>query len=307
MTSEDSARDVVTGALGYTGKYITQRLLAQGRKVRTLTGHPNRLNPFGNFLEVAPLDFEDSEGLYRGLQGTVTLYNTYWVRFEHGETTFARAVANTKKLIDAATRAGVQKIVHLSIANPSEDSPLPYYRGKALVEKAILESGLSYTILRPTVIFGSEDILINNIAWLLRRLPVFAVPGAGDYRLQPVFVEDVAKMAVSLGLSPESEILDVVGPEIYTFKELVELVARAVRSKARIIHARPRLALLFARLLGSTVGDVILTREEIEGLMAGLLVSARPAQCQTRFSDWLRQNGSSIGVKYASELARHYR
>ena len=307
MAGKDSELDVVTGAFGYTGKYITQRLLAQGRKVRTLTGHPNRPNPLGNSVEVAPLNFDDSEELYRSLQGTATLYNTYWVRFERGDTTFTRAVANTSKLIGAAARAGVHKIVHLSIANPSEDSTLPYYRGKALVERAIWESGLNYAILRPTVIFGSEDILINNIAWFLRRFPVFAIAGAGDYRLQPVFVEDVADIAASLGLSEGSKVLDVVGPEIYTFRALVELIRKAVHSRAKILHLKPRLALFSARLLGSAIGDVILTREEIEGLMAGLLVSAAPAECQIRFSDWLKRNASSIGASYSSELGRHYR
>lgn len=307
MVGEGSQLDVVTGAFGYTGKYITQRLLAQGRKVRTLTGHSNRLNPFGNSVEVAPLNFDDPEGLLRSFQGATTLYNSYWVRFEHGQATFARAVANTSKLIDAAARAGVRKIVHLSIANPSEDSSLPYYRGKALVERAIRESGLDYAILRPTVIFGIEDILINNIAWFLRRFPIFAMPGAGDYRLQPVFVEDVANIAVSLGPSAGSKILDVVGPEIYTFQTVLELIKKTVHSRARIIQVKPSLALFSARLLGSAVGDVILTREEIEGLMAGLLVSTQPAQCPTRFSDWLEQNASSIGVRYTSELARHYR
>jgi NADH dehydrogenase len=307
MASEAAELDVVTGAFGYTGKYIAQLLLARGRKVRTLTGHPDRQNPFGNSVEIAPLNFQDSEMLHRSLQGASTLYNTYWARFEHAQATFARAIENTGRLIDAAARAGVRKIVHLSIANPSEESLLPYYRGKAVVERAILESGLSYAILRPTVIFGSEDILINNIAWLLRRFPVFAMAGTGDYRLQPGFVEDLANLAVSLGRSQGSEILDVVGPEIYTFQALVELIRKAVRSRARLIHVRPSLALFSARFLGPVVGDVILTREEIEALMAGLLVSSQPVRCPTRFSSWLEQNASLLGAKYSSELARHYR
>ena len=86
--------------------------------------------------------------------------------------------------------------MHISITNPSLDSPLPYFRGKAILEKEIRASGISHAIVRPTVLFGKEDILINNITYLLRRLPVFAIPGSGDYRLQPIYVEDLAEIAV---------------------------------------------------------------------------------------------------------------
>jgi NADH dehydrogenase len=190
---------VVTGAFGYTGKYITRRLLAKGVRVKTLTGHPDRENSFGDQVTVAPFNFDDPVALAESLRGATTLYNTYWVRFEHGDATFAKAVENTKTLIAAAGEAGVSRIVHVSITNPSPDSALPYFKGKALLEEAIIQSGLSYAIIRPTVIFGLEDILVNNIAWILRRFPVFAVPGGGGYRLQPIYVEDMADIAVSAG------------------------------------------------------------------------------------------------------------
>ncbi|HJY87141.1 MAG TPA: NAD(P)H-binding protein [Candidatus Acidoferrales bacterium] len=299
--------NVVTGAFGFTGQYITRRLLSLGRKVRTLARHPSRASPFGNQVEVAPLDFERPDELRRALGDANTLFNTYWVRFEHGRVTFDQAVSNTEKLIRAAKEAGVRRIVHLSVSNPAEDSSLPYFRGKALVEEAIRESGLSYAMIRPTVIFGVEDILINNIAWLLRRFPIFAVPGRGGYRLQPVFVEDVAELAVAAARQTEDSILDAVGPEQFTFDEVVRLIARAVGSKAKIIHVRPKMALWLAGLVGHLVRDVVLTRDEVEGLMANLLVSAGPPTGRTRFSGWLRENADRVGTQYASELARHFR
>ena len=191
--------DVVTGAFGFTGRYITARLLRLGRRVRTLTGHPDRPNPFGAAVEVAPLNFADQAGLVKSLSGAETLYNTYWVRFPYRGVTFNDAVANSRRLFAAARAAGVRRVVHISIVNPSPDSPLPYFRGKALVEEALITSGLAYAIVRPTVIFGPEDILFNNIAWMLRRFPVFGIPGDGNYCLQPVFVDDVARLAVELG------------------------------------------------------------------------------------------------------------
>jgi uncharacterized protein YbjT (DUF2867 family) len=299
--------NIVTGAFAYTGKYITRRLLSMGKRVRTLTGHPKRQNPFGDQVSVVPLGFENMSELTNSLRGATTLYNTYWVRFSHGQVTFDKAVENTKTLIKAAEEAGVRRIVHVSVTNASEESALPYFRGKGLVEKAVIHSRLSYAIIRPSLIFGAEDILINNIAWLLRRFPVFAVPGSGDYRLQPVFAEDVVEIAVRAADHDENIVVDAVGPETYAFDELVRLVADKIGSRAKIIHLRPGLALLLSRLIGYMVGDVVLTRGEVEGLMSNLLVSESPPTGQTRLSDWLCQNAASVGAKYASELKRHYR
>jgi len=299
--------DVVTGAFSYTGKYITRRLLAMGREVITLTGHPHRENPFGDKVKAFPFNFDKPRELTESLQGATTLYNTYWIRFPRGEVTFDKAVENTRILINAAEEAGVQRLVHLSITNASQDLPLPYFRGKGLVEKAIMHSKLSYGIIRPTVIFGAEDILINNIAWLLRSFPVFAIPGRGDYEVQPIFVEDVAKIAVGAGQEVDNLIADALGPEGYTFNELVRLIAEKVGSRARMVHIPPGLMLLLARLIGLVVKDVVLTRDEILGLMMNLLIAEGPPTGSTRFSRWLEENAATAGAKYASELRRHYR
>ncbi len=302
-----SELNAVTGAFGYTGKYITRELLSMGRRVKTLTGHPGRQNPFGDQVSVAPFNFNSPTELMESLRGATTLYNTYWVRFPRQQVSFRKAVENTETLIHAAEQAGVRRIVHISITNASEESTLPYFRGKGMVESAIMRSSLSYAIIRPTVIFGPEDILINNIAWLLRRFPVFAVPGTGNYRLQPVFVEDVAEIAVSAAIEDKNVVIDAVGPETYGFDELVRLIAEKVDSRAKIVHLRPGLALFLSRLVGYAVNDVILTRDEVAGLMANLLVSDGPPTGETRLGDWLDENAESVGTKYASELNRHYR
>jgi uncharacterized protein YbjT (DUF2867 family) len=299
-------KNAVTGAFGYTGKYITRRLLAQGKQVITLTGHLNRPNEFRDQVKAFPFNFEKPDALTATLRGVETLYNTYWVRFDHGRETFESAVANTRRLIECARSAGVQRIVHVSISNPSKDSPLPYFRGKAFLEDAIRESGLAFAILRPTVIFGREDVLINNIAYLLRRFPFFAIPGSGKYRLQPVYVEDMAELAVKTGQASNNMILDVVGPEIFSFNELVDVIAQATGSQRRLVHLPPGLALVLSRLIGWVVGDVILTRDELEGLSAGLLVSTQPPTCHTRFSEWVK-DAHDLGSVYASEIGRHYR
>jgi uncharacterized protein YbjT (DUF2867 family) len=298
--------NVVTGAFSYTGKYIAQRLLSRGEKVLTLTGRPDKENPFGDQVKAYPFNFDRAKELVDSIRGATILYNTYWVRFPHNGITFDKAIENSKTLIRAAEEAGIRRIVHISISNPSEDSPLSYFKGKALVEKAITQSRLSYAVVRPTVIFGTEGILINNIAWLLRRFPVFAIPGSGDYRIQPVSVEDVAEMAVSAGHKNYNVVSDAVGPEVFTFNELVRLIADTIHSRSRIVHVNPTLALSLARVIGCTVRDVLITKDEIEGLMSNLLVSQSHPTAQTRFSQWLSMNADKVGTRYISGLKRGY-
>ena len=296
----------VTGAFSYSGKYITRRLLERGEEVITLTGHPNRPDPFDGSVKAYPLNFENEAELIASLQGVHTFYNTYWVRFDRGQNTQPHAVENTHKLVRAAVQAGVQRIVHISITNPSPDSHLPYFWGKAVNEQTVMESGLSYAILRPTVLFGTEDILINNIAWLLRRFPFFAIPGDGSYRLQPVFVDDLAELTVGVGYAQDNILWDAVGPDIFTFEEMVSLIEQTLRLNRGLLHVSPKFALAAAQFLSTFVGDVLLTPEEVDGLMAGLLVSSEPPRCETHLKDWLEENKESVGVHYASEIKRHY-
>jgi uncharacterized protein YbjT (DUF2867 family) len=298
---------VVTGAFGFTGAFITRRLLTMGERVRTLTRNPARPNPYGDRVSVAPYSFDKPDILTRSLEGAAVLYNTYWVRFVRGRATFETAVANTETLLRACKSAGIPRIVHVSVTNASEGSTLPYYRGKGLVEEAIKSSGLSYAILRPPLIFGPGDILINNIAWFLRRFPIFTVMGDGRYRLQCVFGEDLAAIAISSACRLDHGVEDVVGPETFSFAEFVRLIAATIGSRARIINLSPIIVRGFLRLTGTVMRDVVLTPDEITGLMSELLVSKSPPIGRTRFSEWLSQNSSPLGRSYASELDRHFR
>jgi uncharacterized protein YbjT (DUF2867 family) len=297
---------VVTGALSYTGRYATRILLERGYRIRTLTHHTDRENPFGEKVEVLPYDFEHPEKLTESLRGASTLINTYWVRFPHGAMTFEKAVENTRTLIRAAKDAGVRRMVHVSIANPSLDSPLGYYKGKAELEHAVMESGLSYAILRPTVIFGQEDILINNIAWFVRHLPVFGVPGSGRYSVRPIYVDDMARLLADAVEQQANTVTDAVGPESYPFDALVKLIAEKIGRRVWLLHLPAALAYISTRVAGWGLGDVVLTWEEYKGLTANLLASSAPAAGTTRLSEWLEANHERMGRKYASEVARHY-
>jgi NADH dehydrogenase len=305
MPDQGRELHVVTGAFGYSGQYIARRLLAAGHRVRTLTNSPDRPDPFAGQVEARPYDFDDPPRLVESLRGAAVLYNTYWVRFNYrGAFGHALAVDNTRRLLAAAAQAGVQRVVHVSITNPSEQSELEYFRGKAILERALIESGLSHAILRPAVLFGREDILINNIAWSLRKMPVFVVFGDGRYRLQPIYVDDLAALAVEQGTRRENCLVQAIGPETFTFRELVHAIGEIIGKPRPVMGLPPWLAYLGTAAIGRLQHDVLITREEIKGLMAELLYVDAPPAGPTRLTDWARQNAATLGLHYASELAR---
>jgi uncharacterized protein YbjT (DUF2867 family) len=299
--------DVVTGAFSFTGRFIAQHLLAGGRRVRTLTNHPQRPGATDIEVDVAPLQFTDHAALVEGFRGADVFYNTYWVRFRHGGIGFGDAVANTRILMSAAAEAGVRKVVHISVSNPSIDSHLDYYAGKARTEEIVRESGMQWAVVRPTLIFGPGDILINNIAWLLRTMPFFVIPARGTYRVQPVAGDEVAEIASWAAAQLENVVVDAAGPEIMSYADLVNSVAVAVRRRPRIFFMAPSLALLAGDVVGLLMRDVMLTRQELEGLMEERLVSSEPPRGTHRVDDWLLKSSQTLGRKYASELDRHFR
>jgi uncharacterized protein YbjT (DUF2867 family) len=299
--------DVVTGAFSYSGAAIARELLARGYQVRTLTAHPGRA-PAGTPIESRPLDFSSQSELTRSMAGAHTLYNTYWVRFAHGAVSHEAAVANSRALFAAAAAAGVARIVHVSITNPSLTSDDSYFRGKALVEQALADSGVaSHAIARPAVLFGGDGVLVNNIAWLLRRLPVFAIGGGGDYRLRPIHVDDLARLCASLGAQTGNVVVDAVGPQSLTFRQLVTAIRAAVGSRSVLLPVPGATIPLLAAMLNLAVRDTLLTPGEYRSMAAGLADSAGPATGDIVLTDWVQAHGAELGRRYANELDRHFR
>lgn len=297
-------RVAVTGAFGYSGRYIAQRLLDAGHSVITLTNSVRRKNPFRDAVVAHPFHFDEPSKLTDSLRGVDTLVNTYWVRFDHRLFTHDEAVSNTRVMFYAAKEAGVRRIVHVSITNPDIHSDLPYFQGKAELERALTDLGLSYCILRPTVLFGKEDVLINNIAWALRHLPVFGVFGSGDYKLQPIYVDDLAAAAVEKATGTGNEVINAIGPETFTYRELVATIGQILGCKRPIISVSPGLGYWACRALSSLVGDVVITREEIQGLMEGRLCVDAPPLGKTKLTDWVRKHRDTLGRRYTSEMSR---
>jgi NADH dehydrogenase len=297
-------RAAVTGAFGYSGRYIAQRLLDAGHGVLTLTNSLKRENPFGRKVQAFPFHFDQPERLTQTLQGADALINTYWVRFNHRLFNHDEAVANTKVLLQAAKDAGVRRIVHVSITNPDIHSDLPYFRGKAELESFLASLGVSYCILRPAVLFGKEDVLVNNIAWSLRHLPVFGLFGNGDYKLQPIYVDDLASAAVEKATGERNEIVNAIGPETFTYRELVETVRRLLGLKRLVVSVPPELGYWACRVTGLLVRDVVITREEIRGLMEGRLYVEAPPLGATKLTEWVERHKDTLGRHYTSEIAR---
>jgi NADH dehydrogenase len=298
--------DVVTGAFGYTGSFIAERLLADGRRLRTLTRRAPGDHRLRDRVEAVPLRFDDPAALIEALRGADTLYNTYWRRFPHPKMGFADIVEQSGQLIDAAWEAGVQRLVHVSVSNAAPDAPTSYFRAKAAVEDRVRASGLSHAIVRPTLLHGPGDILINNLAWTLRRLPVFGMPGDGSYRVQPVFVGDLAELVARLGRENDDREVDAAGPEVFRFADLVRLIRDRIGSRSLVLGMPRPVVLATTGLLGRLVGDVVLTRDEIVELTSELLVSASPPTCPTAFSTWLAAERDGVGRRYISEIARNY-
>jgi uncharacterized protein YbjT (DUF2867 family) len=303
---KDGQLDVVTGAFSYSGAAIARELLTAGHRVRTLTGHPGRA-PEGTGIDARPLDFSDPGALTAALAGAHTLYNTYWVRFARGPVDHEAAVANSRVLLDAAARAGVERIVHVSITNADPDSPFPYFRGKAAVERHLIGTGVPYAIVRPAILFGGPGVLVNNIAWLLRRLPVFAVGGDGEYRVRGIHVDDLARLCAGLGGRTDPVCLDAVGPESLTFRQMVGAIRAAVGSHALIVPVPGALIPILSAGLGAVLRDVLLTRDEYQALTAGLADSGAPSAGEIAFTDWVAEHGAELGRRYASELDLHFR
>ncbi len=300
----DAPLHVVTGALGYTGRSVTEQLLDRGVRVRTLTNSPDRPNPFGDKLEIRPLAFDDPDKLAQSLEGADVLYNTYWVRFNHKLFTFDHAVANTKALFDAARAAGVKRIVHVSILHARTADDLGYYNGKHELELALEQTGIPHTIIRPGVLFGRGDILVNNIAWVLRHLPVFGLFSHGKYRLRPLHVDDMASLMIDHASRSGNTHADAVGPEAFEYRELVRTIAKIIGVRRLITGVPPSLGYLVSKCLNPLVKDVIITREEIQGLMRGLLDSDAPAAGHTKLTEWATTHRDQLGRRYASEVAR---
>ncbi len=298
--STPTRTDVVTGAFGYSGAAIAAELLRRGRAVRALTNHPDPQQGEGTQIQTWPLEFTDGN-LRSCLRGVDTLYNTYWARFPATGTPFTEAVANSRALFSVAAQVGVRRIVHVSITHPDLESPYPYFRGKAMVEQDLVASGVPYAIARPAFLFGARPVLINNMAWACRHLPLVPVGDGGRYIVRGIHVNDLAALCADLADGPAGTVLDAVGPDRITFRELLEQVRDVVSPRTAIVSVPGRMLTAAADMLALVLRDQILTRDEYQAMAAGLADSQGTTTGSTRFTDWIHQAGPGLGHQYIND------
>ncbi|MDE1834491.1 MAG: NAD(P)H-binding protein [Candidatus Micrarchaeota archaeon] len=301
-----AGRDVVIGGTGFTGKYITKCLLKYKHKVVALTKHVNRDNEFGRKITIKPLDFENQENLVETMNGSRCVFNTYWVRFNYGGSSFDEAVRNSKAIIDACVDAKVKRLVHISVLDPSKNYKYDYFRAKMEVESYIEKSGLSYAILRPALLFGEEDILMNNITYLIRKYGLFFIFGSGEYKVTPTYVGDVAKEAVLQSRLNKNIIEDALGPEAFGFEELVRYIATTIGRPTRVAHLNKAFIPLVSKFLNICMHEPVVTSDEMGLLMDNGLYSDSKPIGSIRFSKWLKERKDTYGTEYHSETKRHF-
>lgn len=301
-------KDIVAGGIGFTGRYIVRRLLLdKNRKIIALTSHINRKHEFGNRIKVRSYNFDNYKTLLKTLEGTTCVFNTYWVRFNYKNVSFKDATKNSKLLVDASIEAGVERFIHISVINPSQNYHYEYFRGKREVEKYIKKSGLSYAILRPALLFGNEEILLNNITWLIRKYGIFFIFGSGKYKVTPVYVDDVANEAVKQAKLKKNIVEDAIGPETYEFEELVRSIAKTINKPLNVYHLNNVLITLVSKFLSFTVNDPIVTADEMKVVLDNTLYSNAKPIGTTKFSKWLEQHKTTFGTEYHSEVERHFK
>ncbi|MCY3412228.1 MAG: NAD(P)H-binding protein [Candidatus Heimdallarchaeota archaeon] len=299
----------VTGAFSFTGSKISKKLLESKERIRTLTNHADDSVAYFDRVDVYPLCF-DRQSLIQSLQNVDVLINTYWIRFEKDEMTFDQAVINSNILFEAAKEAGVKRIIHLSITNPDINSPYPYFRAKARAEQKLMESGLPYSIIRPAQTFGDGDILFNNIAYLMRKLPVFSLIGSGKFGIQPIAVDDLVDICIDQINNEGNVVIDAIGPKVYQFKELIQLINKYTNSRTLIIPMPGPLnwfSPIGIKFLELFLKDVLLTKHEMKAISENLLVSSQEPNGTLLFEQWLENSGKYLGKEYYNQLNRHFK
>jgi uncharacterized protein YbjT (DUF2867 family) len=224
-------RITVFGGSGFLGRRIVERLAAMGAEVRVAVRHPERaasLTRFGRAGQITAVhaDVWDEATVAPALAGADAVVNTVGHYVERGDASFEAIHGHgARHVAEAASAAGVQRLVHISGigADPASDSP--YVRARAVGERLVREAFPAATILRPSVMFGPNDFL-NRLAGIARVMPAIPLFGSGEVKLQPIYVDDVAAAVAKALALPEAagQLYELGGPRVYPYKALVQLV-----------------------------------------------------------------------------------
>ncbi|HXR24984.1 MAG TPA: NAD(P)H-binding protein [Candidatus Binataceae bacterium] len=276
--SENDRIIAIAGGSGFIGRAIVRRLAAiPGLTVRVLTRDPVkarvRLAAEGK-VDFVSADVNDPARLATVIAGADTIINAvqfdgYPIEKPSRGLTFNRVdYGGTVSLIAATKAAGVPNFIYISGAAADERSPNPAFRAKGRAERALRDAGLAFTILRPSLVYGPEDRVVNGLAKAIRMMPVMVVPGSGQQKLRPLLVDDLAAcVALAIGGRGRNGIYEVGGPDPMTFDELVRLVMEITGHKRPIIHV-PENLLLVAGAVAEKLPGALFSRDAVAFLVA---------------------------------------
>jgi len=268
----------VTGATGFVGRHITTVLARRGHAIRALVRSPlqaQRLEGLG--VELVPGDLADAAALTALLRGANTVVHLVGIIVETGRASFHTVhVEGTRRVLEAARRAGVERFVHMSaVGARDEPGATPYHRTKWHAEELVRASGLSHAVFRPSIISGPESAPIRTLARLHRWSPVVPVFGDGRFPTQPVWAEDVAlAFALAAEQSALAGAFELGGPQVLTYEEFLLAIGRAARRPRPLVHVPLGLARAAAAALGLLGAAAPLTGDQLQMLVEG---SATPA------------------------------
>ncbi len=232
----------IYGGSGFVGRYIARRMAQAGWRVRVAVRRPNEaifVRPYGVPGQVEPLlaNIRDDASVRAVMRGADAVVNCVGILAPQGKNRFDAVQAEgAARIARIAQESGVARMVHISAIGADSDSPSVYARTKAEGEAGVLAAMSGAMILRPSIVFGPEDQFFNRFAGMARMGPVLPVVGA-DTRFQPVYVDDVAEAAVRgvLGEVPGG-IYELGGPEVATFRQLMEKMLLIIRRRALIVN-----------------------------------------------------------------------
>ncbi len=274
---------LVTGGTGFVGTHVCRSLIARGFLPRLLvrTGSEGKIpEDVRKACRVTPGDATDREAVEYAVQGTKMIVHLVGIirEFPERDITFERLhVAATRNVVDAARRWEISRFVHMSALGARPGGPTGYFDSKGRAEEVVRRSGLSWTIIRPSVIFGPGDQFLKVLTGVLRKAPFVPVPGDGSYRLQPVFIGDVAKGFADAAMRPdlEGKIFEAGGPQRLSYNELLDAVAASVGRRARKIHIPLSILRPTVRFM-ERFKKFPLTTEQLEMLLAGNTCDPEP-------------------------------
>ena len=273
---------LVTGATGFVGMSVVRALRTRGRDVRCLVRSPARARRIVDYgVELAYGDVTDPPSVARAMVGVDAVVHLVAIIRERGKRTFDLVNRQaTETVAYEARQAGVRHMVHVSAIGAQDNPAYPYLQSKWQGEQAVLRSGVAYTILRPSLLFGAGDEFVNTLAGLVRALPIVPVAGSGKSLLQPISVEEVGAIVAEVAGSPRfgGRTIEIGGPQRLTYDEIVDIVKRTLGVRRLKVHLPLSLVFGAVRIMEAVIPNPPATTNQLRMLALDNVTDEPPVE-----------------------------